>query len=125
MLGRQDQLKALADENRLKVLALLHHENLCVGALAKRLGISKAAVSQHLKVLREAGFVVGEKRGYWVHYQVLNDVLTDVGKGIQSFADNPPKMEGHCDRQRSGTHSCCQEENGHGRAESGHCCQRT
>lgn len=62
--------KALADENRFKIIDLLLCNNLCVGALARVLNISKPAVSQHLKILREAGLVRGEKIGYWTHYRV-------------------------------------------------------
>ena len=50
-------LKALADDNRLRILQLLLKTDLCVGALAKHLGISEPAVSQHLRILRKAGFV--------------------------------------------------------------------
>ena len=51
------RLKALADENRLKILKMLINSDLCVGALANHLGISKPAVSQHLQILRKAGLV--------------------------------------------------------------------
>ena len=47
-------LKALADDNRLLILRLLGRRDYCVRALARQLGISQAAVSQHLKVLRQA-----------------------------------------------------------------------
>ena len=63
-------LKALADEKRLKILRMLLNSDLCVGALANHLGVSKPAVSQHLQILRKAGLVKGEKRGYWTHYKV-------------------------------------------------------
>jgi DNA-binding transcriptional ArsR family regulator len=63
-------LKALADENRMKILLMLLNSDLCVGALANHVGISKPAVSQHLRILRKAGLVRGEKRGYWTHYRV-------------------------------------------------------
>ena len=45
-------LKALADENRLKIVELLLLHNPCVGAIAMHVGISEAAVSQHLKILK-------------------------------------------------------------------------
>jgi len=66
--------KALADETRLRLLKLLSEQDsdgaLCVGALAMRLGVTQSAVSQHLAVLRAAGLVVDERRGYFVHYRV-------------------------------------------------------
>lgn len=62
--------KALSDTNRLKIFMLLSKRTLCVNALVKRLDLSQPAVSQHLKILREAGLVHAEKRGYWVHYSI-------------------------------------------------------
>jgi DNA-binding transcriptional ArsR family regulator len=79
-------LKALADERRLKILQLLSTNDLCVGALAKHLGISKPAVSQHLQLLRKAGLVKGEKRGYWTHYIVDREALNQVASQISELA---------------------------------------
>ncbi len=66
--------KALSDETRLRLVLLLADQRaegaLCVGALANRLGVSQSAVSQHLAVLRAAGLVIDERRGYYVHYRV-------------------------------------------------------
>ena len=61
--------KALSDPTRLKLVRLLTESNfLCVNALTKKLGVSQSAVSQHLRVLRQAGLVQFERRGYHVHY---------------------------------------------------------
>lgn len=82
-------LKALADDTRFKIIELLLRHDLCVGSLAYRLQISKAAVSQHLKVLREAGLVVGEKRGYWTHYRVREDALKQVADELRALVSQP------------------------------------
>ncbi|WP_394707987.1 ArsR/SmtB family transcription factor [uncultured Desulfosarcina sp.] len=79
-------IKALADERRLKILQLLTTNDLCVGALAKHLSISKPAVSQHLQILRKAGLVKGEKRGYWTHYIVEREALNQVASQISELA---------------------------------------
>jgi ArsR family transcriptional regulator len=60
--------KALSDSNRLEIFILLSRRTLCVNALVNCFGISQPAVSQHLRVLRQAGLVSAEKRGYWMHY---------------------------------------------------------
>jgi DNA-binding transcriptional ArsR family regulator len=62
--------KALSDPTRLRVVQLLkqHGGTLCVNALAHRLGVSQSAVSQHLRVLRQARLVEGMRQGYHVHY---------------------------------------------------------
>ncbi|MDO4740088.1 MAG: metalloregulator ArsR/SmtB family transcription factor [Eubacteriales bacterium] len=71
-------LKALGDPKRYNLLRLLSERAYCVGALAVRSGMSESAVSQHLKILREAGLVSGEKRGYYTHYQVNKEALQQV-----------------------------------------------
>lgn len=79
-------LKALADKTRFKIINLLLTHDLCVGALAHHLGISKAAVSQHLQILRKAGLVKGEKCGYWTHYSVEKDVLNEIADELKKIA---------------------------------------
>ena len=69
--------KVLSVETRVRILQLLKQQVLCVGALASRLDISSAAVSQHLRVLREADLVEPEKRGYYVHYRINHDTLEE------------------------------------------------
>lgn len=62
--------KALASEARLSILRLLKEHPQCVGAIAKRLRMTQPSVSQHLRVLAEAGLVRSRKTGYWVHYEM-------------------------------------------------------
>ena len=78
--------KALADENRLLLLRLLLRRNCCVRALARQLDISEAAVSQHLKVLREAGLIFGEKCGYFMHYTVNRAALKELSSQLSRMA---------------------------------------
>jgi len=67
--------KVLAVETRVRMLNLLKRRALCVNALAKALGITPAAVSQHLRILRDANAVIAEKRGYFVHYRLNHKTL--------------------------------------------------
>lgn len=67
--------KVLSVETRLRMIRLLRSHPLCVNALARQLGITPAAVSQHLRVLRDADIVSGVKHGYYVHYRLNKDVL--------------------------------------------------
>lgn len=76
------KIKAIANENRLKIIKLLLKKKFCVGALAKRLDISESAVSQQLKILRKAKLVVGIKEGYYVHYTVEKAELKKIGEFI-------------------------------------------
>jgi len=88
--------KALGDETRLQLFQLLLSHDLCVGALARRLGISSAAVSQHLRVLRQARLVRGEKRGYWTHYAVDRDQLRQIGQHFVQLIGQLSPVEATC-----------------------------
>jgi DNA-binding transcriptional ArsR family regulator len=76
----------LADPTRLKLLRLLSQQrepySLCVNALAFHLGVTQPAVSQHLKVLKSAGFVKGERRGYRIHYFISQEAIKQAQKQI-------------------------------------------
>ena len=61
-------LKALFEPRRYLLMQRMAERTYCVRALAKLSALSEPAVSQHLKVLREAGLVYGVKRGYYTHY---------------------------------------------------------
>lgn len=60
-------LKALADPTRLRALGLLDLEELSVGDLARGLGMTQSRVSNHLRVLREAGLLVERHEGTSIH----------------------------------------------------------
>ena len=101
MAGNSAAFKALADENRMLILRLLLRRNCCVRALSRQLDISEAAVSQHLKVLREAGLILGEKSGYFTHYtvnrsalQALADVLSAMARAAECVPCTP--LHGGC-----------------------------
>ncbi|MGN1032384.1 MAG: ArsR/SmtB family transcription factor [Intestinibacter sp.] len=64
--------KALSDETRLKILLIISKRTICQKGISKHLGISDSAVSQHIKVLKEANIVTGIKEGYSVIY-VINE----------------------------------------------------
>lgn len=68
--------KALGVETRIKIVELLKaHGPMGVNSLSERLGITPAAVSQHLRVLRHAGFVTPERQGYWIPYSLDEEAL--------------------------------------------------
>ena len=67
--------KALSADVRVSIVQMLKAGPLCVNALASRLGVSPAAVSQHLRVLHDADLVEPRKRGYYVHYSLKEETL--------------------------------------------------
>ncbi len=67
--------KVLSVSTRLRIIQLLRERTLCVNALAVRLGVTQGAVSQHLRIMRDADLVSDERRGYRVHYQLNEETL--------------------------------------------------
>ena len=63
--------KALADETRLRIVALLSHGELCVCHLQDALELPQPNVSRQLGILRAAGLVEDRRKGSWVHYRLL------------------------------------------------------
>jgi DNA-binding transcriptional ArsR family regulator len=102
--------KALSDESRFKLVNLLLTHDFCVGALAHHLKITEAAVSQHLKHLREVGLVKGEKRGYWTHYMVDKVKLSELAEGLRNLTTLPPCSEGLCGRNLNPKTDCRKED---------------
>jgi DNA-binding transcriptional ArsR family regulator len=91
-------LKALADDTRFQIITLLLTHDLCVGALADHLNMSKAAISQHLQILRKAGLVRGEKRGYWTHYSVDKVAIDRIAQDLIKTTDQAPDSRAVCHR---------------------------
>ncbi|NLL37647.1 MAG: winged helix-turn-helix transcriptional regulator [Fretibacterium sp.] len=85
-MDKEIVLKAIANDTRMSILTLLLRHNYCVRALANELDLAEATISQHLKVLREAGLLVGEKRGYFMHYDVERSALLELAKEIEALA---------------------------------------
>lgn len=79
--------KVLSVETRLKMIELLKQRSLCVNALAKILKITPAAVSQHLRVLRDAEIVIADKQGYFIHYRVNEETLADWNQTAKRFLE--------------------------------------
>lgn len=73
----QRVFEALSSVVRRKILAYLAEAELTAGEIAGRFNISKPSVSQHLSVLEAAGLVKSEKRGQFVHYQLVRENLAN------------------------------------------------
>ncbi len=70
--------KVLSVENRVKIIELLKaHGALGGKEISQKLGITMPAVSQHLKILKQAGLVRSERKGYWIPYSINEDAMDD------------------------------------------------
>ncbi len=77
--------KILSVETRVRIVQLLKRRSLCVTALASQLGITPAAVSQHLRILRDAGIVKDKKQGLYVHYWLNKSSLARLNEAIEKL----------------------------------------
>ncbi|MDO8885617.1 metalloregulator ArsR/SmtB family transcription factor [Candidatus Oleimmundimicrobium sp.] len=67
-----EYLKIISDENRLKILCFLKHGEHCVCKINEVLNLPQNLTSHHLKILREADFVIARREGRWIHYRLNN-----------------------------------------------------
>lgn len=63
-------LKALADENRIRILNILRNSDLCVGEIEHILGMTQSNVSRHLNRLASLNIIIYEKKAQWVYYKI-------------------------------------------------------
>jgi DNA-binding transcriptional ArsR family regulator len=72
--------KALADPTRIRILNLLAQssEPVCVCDITDQFPLGQPTISHHLKVLRDVRFVIAERRGTFMHYQVNQACLAEL-----------------------------------------------
>lgn len=70
--------KALGDETRINILRLINKRALCAKKIAKELRISESAVSQQIKILKEANLIIGYKIGYHIVYDLNLESLQSI-----------------------------------------------
>lgn len=68
-------LKALADENRIRILNILRTGELCVCDIETVLGIQQSNASRHLNKLKLAGIINSQKKSQWVYYCLNDDIF--------------------------------------------------
>ncbi|PTM57828.1 ArsR/SmtB family transcription factor [Desmospora activa] len=88
-----DFYKALADKTRLRILALLKEEDLCVGELVSILDMTQPAVSQHVRKLRLAGLVKERRQGQWVYYSLSGEDLPFYPAILEHLPDARHELE--------------------------------
>jgi ArsR family transcriptional regulator len=77
--------RALGDETRLRIVALLSHGELCVCHLEEALRLSQPKVSRHLAILRSAGVVEHRRDGTWVHYRLARQPDADSERQLRAL----------------------------------------
>lgn len=85
--------KALGDKTRLKILALLQVEELCVCELVEILQNSQPAISQHLRKMRNAKLVKEQRRGQWVFYSLDGTMYPFLAPILAELPDMKDEIE--------------------------------
>lgn len=78
--------KGLADENRLRILNLLFHGELCGCDIQHVIGASQSTVSRHLSYLKNAGLVLDRRAGYRVYYRLVQTENAEITELFQYLA---------------------------------------
>ncbi len=90
-------LKALSDENRLRILNLLNHGELCVCDIEKITKLSQSNLSKHLNKLKMVGLIRARKRAQWVFY-ALNEECFLQYSFLKTLFDDDIKRVGHYEK---------------------------
>ena len=85
--------KALGDDVRLRIVALLAHGELCVCHIEEALGLTQPNASRHLGILRAAGLATFERRNKWVYYRLAAQPNAECARQLRAllaaFAKQP------------------------------------
>lgn len=113
-----EQLKALSEEVRLRILCLLSDGELCVCDLIGALGLPQSTVSRHLAYLKKSGWVESRRVGVWMHYRLAetttplqNAILEIVRREIRPLreAERDAASLALCLQVRGGDRLCAAE----------------
>lgn len=90
-------LKALADENRVRILLAIEPNELCVCQLVELLQLAPSTVSKHIAILKQAGLLDSRKEGRWVFCRSAKENASQEGKEVtallQRLLDNSPQRK--------------------------------
>lgn len=84
-----ERLKALAEPTRLQILEMLANKEMCVCEIITKLHLSQPAISHHLKILRQANFIIDRKEGKWIFYSIHKEEYLDMLNMLQNLFLKP------------------------------------
>lgn len=89
----EECFKALADKTRLRIFALLRHEELCVCELVEILQMTQPAISQHLRKLKSAKLVKERQEGQWIFYSLDGSLYPFLQENLKVLPDMGDQIE--------------------------------
>lgn len=90
-MGSLNIFKVLSDKQRRDILEMLKDGRLSAGEIAENLGVTPAALSYHLKLLKEADMVVEYKSKNFVYYEINTSVLQELILWVGQFGGKNEK----------------------------------
>ena len=84
-------LASIADPTRLSIVNMLagSSEAVCVCDITDSFTLGQPTISHHLRILREAGLIVGDKRGKWVYYSIVPTKLREIQTLLEKVFAQP------------------------------------
>ena len=99
--GLETLFRALADQTRLRILALLASGEVCVCQIHGALGVPQPTASRHLAYLRKTGLVATRRDGLWIHYRLAMPADAAMASVLRTAIDAAGKTRGlGTDRKR-------------------------
>ncbi|WP_366522622.1 metalloregulator ArsR/SmtB family transcription factor [Clostridium sp.] len=80
--------KALGDETRINILHIIRNKSMCAKGIARELEISESAVSQQIKILKDANLIIGYKIGYHIMYDLNIEKLESITRLIDYIVND-------------------------------------
>ena len=78
---------------RYQIFQALLERRHCVRSLSKKMNVSESAISQHLKIMKEAGLIYGEKHGYHTHYMPRQEAVDLICEEFQRMREQSVKLD--------------------------------
>lgn len=85
MMGENNIFKVLSDKQRRDILVMLKNRSMSAGEIASELGITPAALSYHLRMLKQADLVMEYKNKNFVYYEINTSVFDELILWIKQF----------------------------------------
>ncbi|MFZ5828575.1 MAG: ArsR/SmtB family transcription factor [Planctomycetota bacterium] len=97
-------IKALADENRVRILGAVQGRELCVCQIVELLGLAQSTVSKHVSILQQARLLEGRKEGRWMYYRAANSdspaEAREIAAVVSKLAADTPEAASDAKRLR-------------------------
>ena len=107
MLEVINKMKALGDRNRFRISMMLLHRPMCVCEMLEILDIAGGTLSNHLKILKNAGLIGQRKEGKWIEYYISNKEAELLLSSIESYIVDKTQITGDRKSSSSITRAVC------------------